>query len=343
MNRRWVTRIAEFFRRFTCHDRAWLTFFVIAVLGLPVLLSHTSLQVPEFDDTTLRRLTKERPEIVFIGDSMLESRLDASLLSQLSGRRVSIIEDDGSASGKWFLFVKNYVAALPEKPQRVILFFRDRYLTEPGFRLGGRYLSRLYLAMRTDEPVVDYFLDRPDPGIRGWFDRAIISAYPVTRLHDPAADNLRDRAAGITLRLTGSDVDFDDQLDRTFDRRNLRPDVPSDLGSEDLEADAFDPDPKASFLPHIVESAATAGVDLYFFRVQRRPNAATIANANEPTLLQYVANLRDWLTAQGVGFIDETGDPRITLDLYGDGDHIALEDRKRYTRLFYETHRELFE
>ena len=43
------------------------------------------------------------------------------------------------------------------------------------------------------------------------------------------------------------------------------------------------------------------------------------------------------------GSLDETGDERLTIDYYSDGDHVSTQKVDAYTRHFYETHRELFQ
>jgi hypothetical protein len=47
--------------------------------------------------------------------------------------------------------------------------------------------------------------------------------------------------------------------------------------------------------------------------------------------------------ARGGLLHDDTGDPALTLDMYEDGDHIAPGARDRYTTLFFERVRSLFD
>ncbi len=335
-------RIASLFAAFVRNDRAWLVFFVAMVLALPILLSHTTLSMPSFNDAPRQRLLDERPEIVLIGDSMLRTRIDEKLLSELSGRRISVLEDEGSASAMWYLFVKNYIAALPEPRPRAIVFFRDRYLTDPNFRLDGRYLKELYAVMHGEDPIVGKFLSQPTPGFVGWVHGRTLSLYPATRLHDPMADSLANAAERYTRRILSGGEDIGDILDRTFDIRNLRPDVPSDLASEDIEAVPFDPSPAGSFLPFLVDTAKDHGIDLWFYRVKRRPNDG-VHRRQSSDLAAYIADLRAWLSGHGAHLVDETGDERLTIDYYSDGDHVSTQKVDAYTRHFYETHRELFQ
>jgi hypothetical protein len=45
--------------------------------------------------------------------------------------------------------------------------------------------------------------------------------------------------------------------------------------------------------------------------------------------------LRAYILAHGGLWHDDTGDPAMTIDLYGDGDHLARDARARYTQIFW--------
>jgi hypothetical protein len=40
---------------------------------------------------------------------------------------------------------------------------------------------------------------------------------------------------------------------------------------------------------------------------------------------------------------DDTGDPELTLDMYGDGDHLARGARRRYTQILFDRLHPLFQ
>jgi len=68
-------------------------------------------------------------------------------------------------------------------------------------------------------------------------------------------------------------------------------------------------------------------------RAQRRPIGGR-PPYQSPALQRYVADLKAYVEANGAVFMDDNGDPNLTLDLYGDGDHLSHEGRQRYTELF---------
>ena len=99
-----------------------------------------------------------------------------------------------------------------------------------------------------------------------------------------------------------------------------------------VEDDAdFRRDLPTSVLPLIMTLSKAHGLPVCFVRVQRRP-VGNRPPPQSPALVRYIDDFRSWAKAEGAYFHDDTGDPEITLDLYGDGDHVG--DRLRYTRIF---------
>ena len=70
-------------------------------------------------------------------------------------------------------------------------------------------------------------------------------------------------------------------------------------------------------------SACSGGRRRSVRRRSRRRSSATSASCDA------------YVTAHGAVFLDDTGDPALTLDMYEDGDHLARDARRRYTEHFY--------
>ena len=87
-------------------------------------------------------------------------------------------------------------------------------------------------------------------------------------------------------------------------------------------------------LPLMLRDARAAGLTICFVRVQRRPTAQR-PPAQSPALRAYVRDLEAYITSRGGVFLDDTGDPALTLDMYEDGDHFARHARARYTEHLY--------
>ena len=87
-----------------------------------------------------------------------------------------------------------------------------------------------------------------------------------------------------------------------------------------------------SQLPLMLREAKRAGLTLAFVRVQRRP-AGGRPPYQSPALRRYITKLAAYIEREGGVFFDDTGDPAQTLDLYGDGDHLSHDGRRRYTQM----------
>ena len=74
-------------------------------------------------------------------------------------------------------------------------------------------------------------------------------------------------------------------------------------------------------------------VDLVLIRTAARPNHD--GSPNEPyDLAKYSSDLKQYLIAQEVGYIDMTGHPSVDAAMYYDGYHLRHRFRPYYTELF---------
>jgi hypothetical protein len=126
---------------------------------------------------------------------------------------------------------------------------------------------------------------------------------------------------------------FMERLNERFGLAHLRPMDAADMqATEDREAD-FDAFVDKSALPLMLRDARDAGLTLVLVRVQRRPIDGR-PPFQSSALRRYVTKLQAYVETHGGIFMDDTGDPAETIDLYEDGDHLSREGRRRYTELF---------
>jgi hypothetical protein len=286
-----------------------------------------------FNAAPIQQLRYGVPAWVFIGDSMLNTRVDPIFLGRISSRHdenVMFLSHAATGPAWWYLAFKNNLVASGVRPRVVFFFFRDTNLTDTFFRLephyGGGILDEVALE---HEPELDAIIEARRRGLwhraHGFLKRAyqldvagmwmgplVRRWYPEWRFPDPAAR-----------------VAFEASAEETFGLDHLRHEVASDAGL--AEAPDFHRDLPASVLPLIVDLARQHDLKLCFVRVQRRPEGGHPPEES-PELETYVSNLRMWIEASGALFHDDTGDPEMTLEMYRDGDHVA--DRRRYTEIF---------
>ena len=72
------------------------------------------------------KLEKIQPDFIFIGNSMLDSRIDPDYFQESTGKKIYIIWHGGIMSSVWYLIMKNVIVVSEVKPKTVFIFFRDK-------------------------------------------------------------------------------------------------------------------------------------------------------------------------------------------------------------------------
>ena len=133
------------------------------------------------------------------------------------------------------------------------------------------------------------------------------------------------------------DTELQEQLNNLFDFQNLRSDAfdAGAMANDIVPGDSkfFNADPNRNLLEHFNSFAKEREIRLVFYRVKRRPNEQNEV-VQDAELRTYTAAFRAWAEGQGHALIDETEDPRLTLSMYHDGDHLGKAAMGDYTRLF---------
>lgn len=286
-----------------------------------------------FNHEVIDNLRHGRPTWVFIGDSMLGTRIDPILLGQIStthDEEVGFLYHPATGPGWWFLSFKNHLVASGVTPRAVFVFFRDTNLTDTLFRLESLYGNALDDVAHEQEPELNAIVAARRRGVWSRLHSAAVRAYEhevATGWLEPA---IRRWFVNWRYPDPSARIRFDRLLNDRFDLANLRAGVAADFGGANERAN-FARDLPTSVLPPMLRVAKAHGIPLVFVRVQRRPNGTTppLQSAN---LRRYVADLKAWIEAQGATFHDDWGDPEMPESIYRDGDHVA--DRRLYTQIF---------
>ncbi|WP_448988877.1 hypothetical protein [Luteitalea sp.] len=295
-----------------------------------------------FRPDPIKDLQRLRPSYVFIGDSMLGTRIDAGYLAGLLGQDVAMLARAGTGSAYWYLSFKNYLVASGERPKVTFFFFRDLNMTDPLFRLTGPFRWSLDEVAQPEEPALNDVIASRRQG--AWFrvHGAVNRAYNVDRANAWMERQLYDWP---TRLWTDDEPTRRTWLDRmtfeTMGLERLRPMADADVqAAVDAEAD-FDRYMPQSVLPLIIDLAKQHGMKVCFVRVQRRP-VGNKPPEQSPRMQEYMRDFRAYVEAEGMFLHDDTGDPMQTLAMYEDGDHIGRAHRQRYTRQFRATLHPLF-
>ena len=284
-----------------------------------------------FDAGRVSDLARMNPGLVVIGDSMAGSRIDPALLTARTGLLTAPLLYAGSGPAWWYLALKNWVVASGIRPRAVVVFFRDTNLTNVLFRIDATW--SLDTAAREREDDLNAVVARRRGNlfyrVRDAFDRLYVTE-EGRRWIEPAVTEWPARALFPYRKPRAA---FLERLNERFGLAHLRPMDAADMqATEDREAD-FDAFVEKSALPLMLRDARQAGLTLVLVRVQRRP-AGGRPPYQSPALQRYTAQLKSYVEAHGGVFMDDTGDPAETLDLYEDGDHLSRDGRRRYTEMF---------
>jgi len=311
-----------------------------AVVGaLPTLGYLPSLEIRRphqpFRREVIEDLRAGQPAWVFIGDSMLGTRIDPTHLGRIStsgDELVSFLYHAATGPAWWYLAFKNQLVVSGARPRMTFIFFRDTNLTDTMFRLEGQYGHGLDEVASPSEPELDRLVASHRKG--AWYraHRVLDNLYEASLATSWMEPSIRRWWVRWREPRSGATEAFERNVDQMFSVDSLRYDVPADLAQTDTSTRPdFNRDLPTSVLPLIMDLSKQHGLPVCFVRVQRRPVGGAPPEQS-PALVRYTAELKAWLEGHGALFHDDLGDPELTLDLYADGDHVA--DRRRYTEIF---------
>jgi hypothetical protein len=309
---------------------------------LPALEAEREREVP-FDPQPIDDLRRLRPRWVFIGDSMLGTRIDATQLAVATGNRgLALLAHAGTGSAFWYLALKNWVIASNVKPAYVFVFFRDENMTDPMFRVTGTYRWSLDRVARSHEPALNDVLAMHTAGPWYRLHQVLDQSFgvaPVARAAEAAVRGLPTRwfVASAPERAA-----FDARMNELFGLERLRPIPEADMQKADDARLDFEREVKRSVLPEMARLARLHDFTLVLVRVQRRPQPDG-PPPQSPAMRRYVEALAHWSRDHGVVFHDDTGAPELTLAMYEDGDHIDRAYQSFYTDWFRRTLAPLFQ
>jgi hypothetical protein len=317
---------------------------LMAILIPPALIRPGAQGQLPFEDKLLADLDSAGPDYVFIGNSMLTSRIDTDVLAGKLGDRCCYLLATGGVESAWMhQALKNLALAAKHRPKKIFVFFRDAFLTQPSYRATDRYWWRIERLSHADEPE----LTRAMSLSRTWQEKlefTLGDIYPIQKYRDRASQTISWVASeAVTpgrVRFGGA---AGSRYDSLFDLDKLRSTDQDDTAFEE-EGDAdydFNARIGNSLLPSMIHLAHEAGVPLVFVRVQRRPSR-TGPPAQSRALQDYMIKLQAYFSQQGVQFYDFNGDPELTLDRYLDGDHIRPSWKPQSTELFMKRLEKLF-
>jgi hypothetical protein len=324
--------------------------YLLTLLVTSVLVSACVLQRyhaaypgtvgPELDDSISTQyrdaIASQQPEIVVLGDSMVQENVDAKALASRLGRTVYSIGYPGSSSAVWYLIVRHEIVEAPVKPRTLVILFRDTMLTQPSHRISP-----------FDDKAVDVFASMDDSLVleRAFLNQInslgkLMEAYvpfyaSQGAIQAEVSQALRYGSARWIMDCSRKCVD--DAVLTVLGRSRMSAEtvqqevvsVESPLYS--ARALNFDARLDESFLPEIVRLCRENNIELIFVRSRKQYYAGM---PGEPRGLQaYLGGLQEYLDANGVAYLDMNGDPRLVPAIYTDPIHVSAQGRQVFTQV----------
>lgn len=297
------------------------------------------VQVQSFD----RRIEAHRPELLMLGNSVMEAAIDPVKLEKLTGMRCLDLIIHGSASAIWYAGIKHVLQAREGRPRYLVLLFRDIVLTYPTYRTDSRYHSWLHALAPGDRLLDELVFDPPVDLVSDLMQDHWALYRDRTELREGVERLARERLLDVLFDLDAAQID--EAVSKTFDPKNLVQELATQEEEDAAIADPhlpffdFDANVERSFLPAMVELTRKAGVELVLVRMRTRrdlpPDEAPAVPEHFRTLLPaYVGRLASYLEERGVTFVDMADEEEIRLEHFAVGDHLTAEvGQSLFTRL----------
>jgi len=283
-----------------------------------------------------REIASEQPEIILLGNSMLGEGIDEGLFEKLTGLSTYKWASGGSETAYWYVAVKNVIATCSYRPECLLLFFRDAFLTDPTNRVAGKYRDLIEQWTLAEEPLLDRLAYQSETGSR--WARALEKAWPLygsrRRLRNKAEGYLK---AAMEAMLGVPSGQIARAADTALGDSKLDPERLNELqgAAEETSVPVFSEVVDRSLLPEIIRVTEDAGIQLILVRVKRRSDAMGIPQ--EPEMVEYIDALKAYLAERRIRILDFSDDLRIGIDLFAAGDHLDRGNgRPVFTRILAE-------
>jgi len=333
----------------------------ILVLGLIFIIPmfvFRSFNGNDFVDTDLQKISDQQPAFIFIGNSMLDSRIDIDTSERIVNENVVKLVTQGSGTPVWWLDLKNNVAAARLDNPTVFIFFRDMKLTElTRDDLIPKVVVREAIQAKSydQEEILETVLSHNSSSIV-MLAEMLDFTYPIMQhkarfrnyfLRMCSGPLMPDFLVQSVLRIFSMDsseayqnglIEFNnlrDKSNKVFEESNSR-NVDRSFNSLS-STEKFKDQLSKSFLPPMVNLALDQGIHLVFIRVQKRPDIKQGVIPDDKYMSLYFQDLINYLHENTMEFYDFTNHPSITSDYYLVGDHISPLYRSSYTEIFWDT------
>lgn len=288
-------------------------------------------------------LETEKPDILFIGNSITDGGLDEKELSIKLNKKVSKVAIGGSHTAWWMLYIKNVILNSSYKPKYLVIIFRRNILTLPELRVKGRYYRNLAPLMTDDESLLNNLAYKRSLSPLEFF---LYENFYIFREREFIKKQIEDWVKGKISLLFSNDKSLANKTIKKvfstshFDMQRLRKSQDKEEKILDSEQYDFNLAVESSFLPHMIEMLKNAGVKPIFIASKMRTSAKN--HKQHPNYKDYFKDLRKYLNNKNIPFYILASDKRLQENHYADGDHFNEQGREIFTNIIQEKIEDVF-
>lgn len=311
-----------------------LLFFALLSLAAVKLRGHYHHHLLDraaaIDSSYKVAIETSKAELVLIGNSFLREGVDTDALQIAVDRPVEKIVVLGSSSAVWYLILKNNVTNAEPAPSYAIIFFVDNFLTKPDYIIKS-YYSDIDRFGAVDESLLDRLAFWESAGL---LERTFTEYSLFYRFRYGMQQDYYGFAYSFFPAILGfspEETDFAGDVAFSSDKRDPAILTPIEQASWQATVNPFYDEVEQSFLPEMLRIAAQKNVKLIFVRMKRLRDVEP--NRQPVGMERYIQDLGDYLAANGSSLLDFTNEEELTIDYFGEGDHLNEEGRALFTQL----------
>jgi len=282
-----------------------------------------------------RKIEKENPKILFLGNSIIRDGFSDSLFKTLSNVNFIRVSPGGSGTAFWYLYLKNVFFYFENNPvDLIVITFRDRRLTSPKAGTAGGAVYDIYKVSTDNEPLYERLvLHNNMDMVSYWF----YNNFAILQKRSLIRKRLEERNKYLIGKILSfpENKNIDSLIKEYFkiDNLNIKMMTKIELSGKENKNN-FNYMINKSFLPYIIDLAKKKNKQLIFVRYKRRRDL--IPNSEPENIKIYMQDLKKYLTNNNLKLIDMTNDPRIKEEHFKNGDHLNEKGRLVFTRILYE-------
>lgn len=290
-----------------------------------------------------REIEQQKPEILFLGDSILTKGVDAAVFEEAINLPTYKMDLPGSASALWYLAVKSNIAPSNPPPRYLIILFRDTLLTAPTFRVAGPYFGLVDKFAGQNEALL---LERAYLVQLSPIEAGLEMYFPLYTYRAEVRESVDAGLRHILPALVDCDSSCADDT-----MQNRLSDIQPDIFAASIiqaEQDLYAPEElnfavqvERSFLPEIVRMTEQRGIQLILVRA---PIRIFPDRQSEPQgLATYMDGLGGYLAQRDVHFLDLAWVEGIESWHFSDPHHMTVEGKAIFTGILIEALKDLIQ